>query len=47
MDIDYDGGVVNLYTPIEIEELKAAERKRVIYMIQNIERITFDYGSDE
>lgn len=42
LDIDWDGGSVSLYTPIEIKELIEKERKHIMYIIQNIDRVTIE-----
>ena len=42
LDIDYDGGPISLYTPIEIKEMLNQERKRIIYAIENIDRILYE-----
>lgn len=42
LDIDYDGGPVSLYTPLEIEAIKNQVRKDVIYMLQNWDRIVYE-----
>ncbi len=42
LDIDWDGGPVGLYTPIEIKEIKMRERKEIIYAINNLDRVTYE-----
>lgn len=41
LDIDWDGGPVSIYTEIEIKQIKEAERKRIIYAITNLDRISY------
>lgn len=42
LDIDWDGGPMSLYTSIEIDELLEAERNRIIYAINNLDRVTYE-----
>lgn len=39
-DMEYGMDPVNLYTDAEIEEIKRKERKKIIYIINNIDRVT-------
>jgi hypothetical protein len=41
LDMDWDGGPITLYTEIEIKQIKEAERKRIIYAITNLDRISY------
>ena len=42
LDIDWDGGPVSFYTELEIKQIKEAERKDIIYAIQNLDRISYE-----
>lgn len=41
LDIDWDGGLVSLYTPIEISEMLKRERQDIIHAINNLDRIIY------
>ena len=42
LDMDWDGGPVSIYTDLEIKQIKEAERKRIIYAITHIDRISYE-----
>ena len=41
LDMDWDGGPISLYTELEIREIKETERKRIIYAIDHLDRISY------
>lgn len=40
LDMDWDGGPVSLYTEIEIRKLKDDVCKEIVYLINNLDRVT-------
>jgi len=41
LDMDWDGGPVSIYTELEIKLIKEAERKIIIHVIENLDRISY------
>lgn len=41
LDIDWDGGPVSLYTEIELREMKKKWIEEVVYVLNNLDRVTY------